>query len=138
MCTAFRTHKICKINLLSFIQASNSAVTWDQRCSKLILNLYPFQNIKSSLLCTAVFYSASLLLQKLSGKIICLQCKILFGHPGAPPGSQDFFHPSHLSDPHFLLQVPKPQTQKNRKSWLWSAHWKLLLRYQVKEEMVKH
>lgn len=36
---AFRTHKICKINLLNFIQASSSAVTWDQRSSKLILSL---------------------------------------------------------------------------------------------------
>ena len=54
--------------------------------------------------------------------------------PGTPPGSQDFFLPSHLSDPHFLLQAPKATNPEKQKIPPRSAHWKLSLRRQGKEE----
>lgn len=69
----------------------------------------------------------------LLGKIKQLECKILFGHrryPCAPPGSQTLL-PSHLSDLHFLLQVPKATYSETQK--ILALVYTLPLRYQVKE-----
>lgn len=69
------------------------------------------------------FCTAPLPVQMLSGKIKQLECKILFGHrryPCGPPGSQTLL-PSHLSDPHFLPQVPKA-TPSEKQSLVFGEH----------------